>query len=332
MNYSDFSVSSYGMWNRTAISGLLRLSIVVLLPVAIVPAMAGEPALKEACEPFVSPAAPLPDSTDEQTPFGEDVLWRLEKGDVTNHIFGTIHSQDRLVTNLPSRLRLILARSSRLLIELVPDAESYQTYADAIYSDRGPGLKEALPQSLYSRLQQIAGDYELPLERLNELEPWAAFSQIGRPRPVSGPTQDIVIYRTAISMGKPVIGLETMAELVDTLSSLPRDDQITILKDTICNHGRIIRESKTLLDLYLDGDLAGMVAFNKRPHYDEAVFERFMETVLEKRNQRMFERMLPYLEKGGSLVAVGALHLPDNKGLLQMLAQAGYSVSPVGNE
>jgi len=320
------------MCHRTAISSLPWLPILAVLAVFIPGAAAARPDLEQACKPFISTDEPVSEFTEENIPFGDAVFWRIQKGKTTSHILGTIHSQDRRVTELSPQQRLILARSDRLLIEVIPDAEANQAYFDSIYSSTGPGLQQSLSRPFYSRLREIAADYGLKPERLNALEPWAAFSQIGRPKPVNGPTQDMVIYQNAVRMGKPVIGLETMPELIDTLSALPHDDQIIILKDTICNHARIVRESKTLLDLYLAGDLAGMVAFNEQPHYDEAIFERFMEAVLHRRNERIFKRMLSYLEQGGSFVAIGALHLPDDDGLLQMLDEAGYQVSPVNSK
>jgi len=332
VNYSNYYESSYGMRNRTAISSLYRqlgrISIfLTIMAAGMATANAGASQLSQACKPYVSEATDGIPEPDYPVPFGQGVFWRIEKDGKTNYILGTMHSQDRRVTTLSPQQRLRLARSQRLLIEVVPGAEANRTYRDAMYEQDGRSLHEDLPPALYDRLATIARQYGLPGDKLNQLEPWAAFSQIGRPKPVNGPTQDGVIHNTAVGMGLEVIGLESMAELVDTLASLPYEDQITILKDTICNHARIVRESKTLLDLYLAGDLAGMVAFNNQPHYDEAIFERFMDTVLTQRNKRMFERIQPYLEKGGSFIALGALHLPDEDGLLTMMAEAGYKLS-----
>ena len=336
VNYSNYYESSYGMRNRTAISSLSRQLIrasTFLLVMAVGTATAGaaENELSRVCKPYVTAATDGIPEPEKPIPFGQGVFWRIEKDGKTNYILGTMHSQDRLVANLSPQQRLRLARSQRLLIEVVPDAEANRTYRNAMYEQDGRGLREDLPPVFYERLATITRQYGLPGDKLNQLEPWAAFSQIGRPKPVNGPTQDKVIHDTAAGMGKEIIGLETMAELVETLDSLPYEDQITILKDTICNHARIVRDSKTLLDLYLAGDLAGMVAFNNQPHYDEAIFDRFMDAVLTQRNKRMFGRMQPYLDKGGSFIALGALHLPDENGLLTMMAEAGYELSRVGS-
>ncbi|MCS3902548.1 uncharacterized protein YbaP (TraB family) [Methylohalomonas lacus] len=323
------------MRNRTAISSLTRGLCLLICSSIVTPSHAdkhhngkgagGE--IEHICAPFTTTASGSVEASN--VPYSDSVFWRIDGGDKPSYILGTVHSQDRRVAQLSPAQRLRLARSDRLLIEVVPDPAANRRYLNAMYADDGTGLDERLPAPLYRRLRRIASDYGLPTERVADLKPWAAFSQIGRPQPVSGPTLDQRIHETAMRMDKPIHGLEKMAELIDTLASLPMDDQMVILKDTICNHTRIVRESKTLVDHYLADDLAGMVAFNKQPHYDEAVFERFMQTMVYDRNRRMFERLQPHLAPGGNFIALGALHLPEEDGLLALIEAAGYSVEPV---
>ena len=79
----------------------------------------------------------------------------------------------------------------------------------------------------------------------------------------------------------------------------------------------------------MNRDLAGLVAFNKQAHHDEAVFDRFMQRILYDRNIRMLERVEMAFNRGNAFVAVGASHLADEKGLLQNLSKKGYRVTPV---
>jgi uncharacterized protein YbaP (TraB family) len=41
----------------------------------------------------------------------------------------------------------------------------------------------------------------------------------------------------------------------------------------------------------------------------------------------MAERALPFLEEGGAFIAVGALHLPGEAGLVELLRAKGYTVT-----
>ncbi len=43
----------------------------------------------------------------------------------------------------------------------------------------------------------------------------------------------------------------------------------------------------------------------------------------------MRDRALPLLGKGGAFIAVGALHLPGDKGLVALFREAGYTVTAV---
>ena len=48
-----------------------------------------------------------------------------------------------------------------------------------------------------------------------------------------------------------------------------------------------------------------------------------------KRNLVMRDNALPQLAQGGVFVAVGALHLPGNQGLVELFRMAGYTVTAI---
>jgi hypothetical protein len=43
----------------------------------------------------------------------------------------------------------------------------------------------------------------------------------------------------------------------------------------------------------------------------------------------MVDRMQPFLDAGGAFIAIGAMHLPGDDGVLSLLANKGYEISAV---
>jgi uncharacterized protein YbaP (TraB family) len=51
--------------------------------------------------------------------------------------------------------------------------------------------------------------------------------------------------------------------------------------------------------------------------------------MVDRRNRKMRTRALPLLSKGKIFIAVGALHLIGEDGLVALLQNAGYTLEPV---
>jgi hypothetical protein len=57
--------------------------------------------------------------------------------------------------------------------------------------------------------------------------------------------------------------------------------------------------------------------------------KRLMDSLLDKRNHKMLQRMQPRLKEGRAFIAVGALHLAGQRGLLNLLSEQGYTVEAI---
>ena len=85
-----------------------------------------------------------------------------------------------------------------------------------------------------------------------------------------------------------------------------------------------------MLNAYLSGDLKKLVAIaNSQQPGDKRLAKLINTKLIYERNQRMFNRMLNHLQAGNTFVAVGALHLPGEMGLLNKLRMAGYTVTRI---
>ena len=308
---------------------MLNLFLFLLLSLGFVHDTRAGQSTPGKCKDYIQHSDPTGDAAvaRDSIPHGTGLLWKIEDSDGRqSHLFGTMHSQDRLVTALPPPVRLALAQSRQLVMEIIPDNPSSRTFAASIYFTDGTRLDTLVDKDIYPALLQLLPPYGIDTAHARNLKPWAAFTLIGRPHPVRAATQDEILLQMANAMGKTVAGLENMGELVATLDGMALSDQITILNDTVCNHARIIRNTRDLVHMYVARDLAGMMIFNEQPHQDAGVFSRYMQRIVYDRNQRMLDRMEKYLHDGSAFITVGALHLSGAKGLLQLLEEKGYRI------
>jgi uncharacterized protein YbaP (TraB family) len=103
-----------------------------------------------------------------------------------------------------------------------------------------------------------------------------------------------------------------------------------LLESTLRHRAQLPQIFARLLDAYLDGDLATLMKLGQTlAAEDPEVDARLRPALIDDRNQRMFERLIPMLPQGARFIAVGALHLPGPGGLLQRLEAAGVEVTRV---
>lgn len=261
--------------------------------------------------------------------YTDGLLWKIEKDGKVSYLFGTMHTQDPGSTNVPPQVRVVMIQTDVYLTEVEQGPVANQTYLDAVYMKEGKTLKQYLHPEIFGLLKYKAGKYGIDADRAGQLYPWAAFSLIGRPRPTGALTLDQVLMIYAISRKHEVHALETMPELIASLNSIPLEDQIEILTDTLCNHDKILKNARELLNLYIHADVRDMVRFNSQPHRDEDVFNRYIEIMVNKRNERMLERMQPWIANGRTFISIGTSHLTGKNGLLARLVEIGYTVENI---
>jgi len=111
------------------------------------------------------------------------------------------------------------------------------------------------------------------------------------------------------------------------LDGLSEADQLVMLEETLAHLGELDDMYEQLVEAWLDRDLGeirrlGQQELAGRPETAERVFD----SLIVRRNHRMAERIVPFLEKGNVFVAVGALHLPGDDGILSLLEKRGFRV------
>ncbi|HHH38550.1 MAG TPA: TraB/GumN family protein [Sedimenticola sp.] len=262
---------------------------------------------------------------------GQSVLYSFSRpGQPTHYLLGTMHSDDSRVISVLDRVRQPMDEVDQVVLEILPDAGSLVSASLAMLLPADQKLSQLLGQGLYRRVlapMQEKGVPELLLERM---KPWAVAVTLGTPE-LQGPAMDQVIQQRALAAGKRLVALETAQEQMALFDDLPRALQVRMLEEVLEQQDSLAMQLEHLTQAYLAGDLERLRALSLEYDAagDQALSAWFRRVLIEERNLRMFQRLLPILEQGGTLVAVGALHLPGNEGLVKLLQNAGYSVTPL---
>ena len=142
---------------------------------------------------------------------------------------------------------------------------------------------------------------------------------------------DVFIQQQATAANKEVKGLENIEDQIYALfESEPLESQAKSLHCTIMNK-EFAKESLILLTKYYgEGDLIKMyeLAFeNKKDPCPSS--ENFSRALNKERNDKWLVKIPFMIKAKPALIAVGAIHLCGNDGLLYQLEKMGYTVEAV---
>lgn len=262
----------------------------------------------------------------------QGILWRIEGAAAQpSYLLGTIHSDDARVTALPAPIAQRFQQADSFSGEIDMDLPSLMQASQATLLNEGESLQQLLDPALYQQTVKLLAPYGMPELMVQRMKPWAAAATLSLPRPQTGLFLDMLLYTQAAAQGKRVYGLETVSEQVGAMEAMPRDLQIAMLRDAIAQRDQLDHIIEQLITAYLQRDLRKLEAISDMAMQqgDARVAQLFNSEVVVNRNRRMLERMQPRLREGNAFIAVGALHLPGEEGLLTQLRNRGYRVSPV---
>lgn len=260
------------------------------------------------------------------------VLWSVTDEDGRqNWLLGTLHSEDPRLLEWPPELVGAMQSSDRMALELVPEAGMLGRLREAMSYGDGR-LREVMGDELFDEVVSLlAADYGLTETAVDRMRPWAVAMTLATPPPETGMFMDMMLGARARGAGLDVVALETVDEQIDFLSGLPLDDQIALIRDAVENHDAYRAAFEDLIAAYLDGDLERLVALADEQFagLPDHIARHFQQRGLVERNRRMLERAEGWLDSGGLIIAVGALHLPGDEGLIELLRRRGWRVEGV---
>jgi uncharacterized protein YbaP (TraB family) len=272
-------------------------------------------------------------------------LWRIERpGTPPSLLFGTMHVTDPRAT-IPAELSATIPRARAIAVELedaIIEGPRSQALVERMTEramnpeqDSLSSLSQAERQFVQHHLQMRG----LPLEATTAFQPWFLYLLVSLPacemqRHAQNPSA-VLDSRVlaARAPGASVVSLETVDEQVDALAGLPAEAAMKAIVPTLRLMSANDDLFATMLALYQAGQVGAAVdiamALGIGTEADRAVTMAMVDLLKGTRDRLMAERALPLLAEGNVVIAVGALHLIGEGGLVQRFRDAGYTLTRI---
>ena len=267
--------------------------------------------------------------------FDRGLLWRVTRqGARPSHVYGTIHVPDARLAELPPPVRNALDASRSLMLEFVPDGYSRERFMEAaMFLDRQT-LEGTIGRDDFERVVEMLSPIGLPREVVNKLKPWGVLLNLRNPRRgADGTPVDAQLIDLARERRLPLDQIEGVEEQIFTFDEFPMESQVALLRHSLDYRDELDALAERTVEAYLARDLRALWRLREQfiaSHPEVAAHQAVMtKRVIHDRNVVMAFRMQRQLRRGDAFVALGALHLYGERGVLARLEEDGYRAARV---
>ncbi len=270
------------------------------------------------------------------------LLWKISGNGLKepSFLYGTMHTSDARVFAFGDSVMPSFASAKAFAMELDPDKAMNMGVIAKLMMGKGYSLKKMIPEEDYKTLDSIVQheiglsvamfDNVAPVFTMTILE---ASGLALNDSSANGNTDvlDMYFYKRAKkpSLGKEkkkkIIGIETVDEQLEALNSLNYQEQADLLVKEIHSFLENKTEGIDLVKFYLDQNLDSLATND----VDAQMPAKFYKALVTDRNIRMANRIGVFVKEQSSFIAIGALHLPKEEGVISLLRKKGFTVEPL---
>jgi uncharacterized protein YbaP (TraB family) len=267
------------------------------------------------------------------------LLWKISGNGLEkpSYLFGTIHMLCADDAVLSDNMKKVISTCDEVYFEV--DLDNLFEMFGAIGQMKMKGdttLHDLLSEEDYNKVKdyfETKGSM-LPFSMLETYKPMLAASTLEQGSLPCDNTamMEQVIMQEAKQYKKKIKGIETMAYQAGVLDSIPYKLQAQQLVSYIDSANKGAEEDKQLKEMFKAYKNQDLKKLEELMVETDAAMASFTDILLYHRNRNWVNKLKTLLPGKSLLVAVGAGHLPGEKGLINLLRKEGYTVIPVENK
>jgi uncharacterized protein YbaP (TraB family) len=265
---------------------------------------------------------------------GGHVFWEVTGRHNTVYLLGSVHLLHADDSALPSVTEAAYLDAETVVEELDLANSAAEMFKPEVVAMQVLPPDQTLPgvlgPELHARLAAAAGELGLAPDFLARMQPWFVAVLIAELRYTKAgySAQDGVDYQIATRAqrdGKPLKGLETVAQQLGFLATMPMDEQREFLAATL-EESADAAELREITAAWRKGDLKRL---EKLLRDGELESPELYQRIVVDRNRAWLPQIEAMLADAGDhdyLVVTGAAHMVGKQGLVELLREKGYSI------
>lgn len=262
-------------------------------------------------------------------------LYKVEKNGTSSYLFGTVHVGDASMKGLPTNVTKAIDESDEVIVEVdiskLTPMQMQQRSMPFMMLKGGKTLQTELSKQNYNKLKDYFSKKSIDIAMFNGLKPWAVmvtmmqieFQNAGF-SDQTGIDKQVLAYAKEhnIKIGE-LETLEQQLQMFDGMALLSNE----MIEETFEQLADTNTYFIKLVNAWKNGDMDTLTEYYNMS-FDESNYGEISEQVmLVNRNNKWVEQLVPRLTNEKLFIAVGALHLPEQHGLIKQLKDEGFNVT-----
>ena len=276
------------------------------------------------------------DSGDVVVEDGKTLLWKISGNglDKPSYLFGTMHmiSEEYFVFSDVLKEKI---KSCEMVVMELPSIPDMGDATQLMIAPEGERIKDLASKEQYDTIialveEKLNMSQEVFEEKFGDQRPLAIISLAS----ISAMEGKIESYEMSLiglaKMNKIKIdGLETIKEQLGFFNSIPGDRMMDMLIESLKTAGKDDGMMDEMQKIYKSQDIEALGKFMIESSPELMEFE---DILLTNRNKDWIPKIEAFAKSRKTFFAVGAAHLVGENGVINLLKEKGYTLTPISTE
>lgn len=258
-------------------------------------------------------------------------LWKIEGNGLqqASYLFGTIHIT--CDATIEDDVQKALDATSQVVLEIDMDDPSMQSkMIKGMYMKEGKKLKDLISAEDYIAVDSLfIKNMGMSVKMIENIKP-SFLTAMLYPKLLDCTSQsfETELMRIAKEQGEEVNGLETIEDQLKVFDDIPYKAQAKDLVRSAKDNMSYDKETfAKMLNVYKNEDITAMIEMMNDDNFSSV--SEHQDELLDNRNKNWIPKIGEYAKEQPTFFGVGAGHLAGNNGVINLLREAGYTVTAV---